>query len=74
LGRDVAIKLLAPELASDPEMVSRFTDEAKNASRLMHQNIATVFEAGPSPAGWYVAFEMSRAGRSRPFWPRVARD
>ena len=58
LGRDVAIKLLAPELASDPEMVSRFTDEAKNASRLMHQNIATVFEAGPSPSGWYVAFEM----------------
>jgi serine/threonine protein kinase len=58
LGRDVAIKLLAPELASDEEMVSRFTDEAKNASRLHHQNIATVFEAGPSDAGWFVAFEL----------------
>jgi serine/threonine protein kinase/Tfp pilus assembly protein PilF len=58
LGRDVAIKLLAPELASDEEMVARFTDEAKNASRLHHQNIATVFEAGPSPKGWYVAFEL----------------
>ena len=58
LGRDVAIKVLAPELATDEEMVSRFTDEARHASRLIHQNIATVFEAGPSPAGWYVAFEL----------------
>ncbi|MBD3297881.1 MAG: protein kinase, partial [candidate division Zixibacteria bacterium] len=58
LGRDVAIKVLAPELASDEEMVTRFTDEARHASRLIHQNIATVFEAGPSPEGWYVAFEL----------------
>lgn len=58
LGRQVAIKVLSPALASDEELVGRFTDEARNASRLLHQNIATVFEAGPSDAGWYVAFEL----------------
>ncbi|MEW5873959.1 MAG: protein kinase [Candidatus Zixiibacteriota bacterium] len=58
LGRHVALKILAPQLAADEEMLGRFTDEARNASRLIHQNIATVFEAGPSPEGWYVAFEL----------------
>jgi tetratricopeptide (TPR) repeat protein len=58
LGRHVALKILAPQLAADEDMLARFTDEARNASRLIHQNIATVFEAGPSPDGWYVAFEL----------------
>jgi len=58
LGRQVALKVLSPALAADEEMIARFADEARNASQLLHPNIATVFEAGPSPAGWYVAFEF----------------
>lgn len=58
LGRKVALKVLAPSLANDEEMLSRFISEARHASTLHHPNIATVFEAGPSPVGWYVAFEL----------------
>jgi serine/threonine-protein kinase len=58
LGRQVALKVLSPSLASDEEMMARFNAEARTASHLLHPNIATVFEAGPSPSGWYVAFEF----------------
>ncbi|HWO57185.1 MAG TPA: protein kinase [bacterium] len=58
LGRPVALKVLSPGLAADADMVARFNSEARNASHLLHQNIATVFEAGPSDVGWYVAFEL----------------
>lgn len=58
LGRQVALKVLSPSLAADEDMIARFNSEARTASNLLHQNIATVFEAGPSSSGWYVAFEF----------------
>jgi hypothetical protein len=43
VGRDVAIKFLRPELASDPSFVDRFLAEAKSLGRLNHPNIATLY-------------------------------
>ncbi len=44
VGREVAIKFLRPELASDPSYVDRFLAEAKSPGRLNHPNIATLYE------------------------------
>jgi hypothetical protein len=44
IGREVAIKFLRPELASDPSFVDRFLAEAKSLGRLNHPNIATLYE------------------------------
>ena len=53
LGRTVAVKILKPELADDPRVVSRFHDEALAASRLNHPNTVAIIDYGQtrSPAG-----------------------
>jgi len=51
LGRDVAIKILDPELARDTAFRTRFRLEAQAASRMAHPSIVRVFDAGdPSSA------------------------
>jgi len=42
LGRDVAIKVLPPAVASDPERVARFEREAKTLAALNHPRIAHI--------------------------------
>src|SRR5712672_97420 len=44
LDRDVALKVLSPELAGDKEFLARFRREALTLSKLNHPNIATVHD------------------------------
>ncbi|PFG29649.1 Stk1 family PASTA domain-containing Ser/Thr kinase [Paramicrobacterium agarici] len=46
LGRNVAIKILKSELASDPAFRTRFRQEAQAASRMSHSSIVRVYDAG----------------------------
>ena len=63
LGRDVAIKVIAPALAQDPSRMGSFTREAQVLASLNHPNIAAIYgvESGPAEAGHYV-LRGSRAG------------
>jgi len=45
-SRWVAVKLLAPFLASDQEYVKRFFQEARNLQKLHHPNIVAAYDAG----------------------------
>jgi serine/threonine-protein kinase len=50
LEREVALKLIRPERAGDAETRQRFLREARSAATLNHPGIATVYEAGETPA------------------------
>ncbi|MEX1243777.1 MAG: protein kinase [Thermoanaerobaculia bacterium] len=58
LERQVAIKILHPQFAKDPDRLRRFCLEAKAASALNHPNIITVHEIGESEAGPYLVTEF----------------
>ena len=51
LGRDVAIKILDPELARDTAFRTRFRLEAQAASRMSHPSIVRVYDAGDETEG-----------------------
>ncbi len=46
LGRSVAIKVLPPDLAADPERKRRFEQEARAVSALNHPNICALYDIG----------------------------
>lgn len=53
LRRDVALKVLPPEFASDPQRMARFEREAQLLASLNHPNIASIYgleESGSVPA------------------------
>lgn len=46
IGKKVAIKLLHKRMSSEPEIVTRFIDEARAVNRIGHRNIIDVFSFG----------------------------
>ena len=60
LDRFVAIKLLHPFLADDPEFKDRFEREARNVARLRHPNIVQVydFEYDQESESFYMVMEL----------------
>ncbi len=46
LGRAVAIKMMRPDLARDPQFQTRFQREAHSSAALNHPNIVAVFDTG----------------------------
>ncbi len=57
LARQVALKVLSRELASDPAYVDRFLHEARSAARLVHANIVQVYEVGRDGEHHFIAQE-----------------
>jgi two-component system LytT family response regulator len=57
LDREVALKILTPELAADPDRLNRFVQEAKLASSLSHPNVAYIYEIGEAEGVRFIAME-----------------
>ena len=57
LDRPVAVKVLFPEYAADPNFVERFRREATAASNLNHPNIVGVFDFGRQGGTYFMVME-----------------
>lgn len=58
LGRNVALKVLPEDVASNRHRMQRFVQEAKAASGLNHPNIITIHEIGTEPGAHFMATEF----------------
>ncbi|MEV5973569.1 Stk1 family PASTA domain-containing Ser/Thr kinase [Streptomyces sp. NPDC051921] len=57
LDRELALKVMHPDLATDAAFVERFMREAKSVARLAHPNVVGVFDQGADGAYVYLAME-----------------
>ena len=58
LNRVVALKLLAPNLSDDPGFRARFEREGQVQAALDHEHIVSVYEAGQSEYGLFLAMRL----------------
>lgn len=69
-GSPVAVKVLKPRYAGDPQFESRFRNESQTAAKLQHPNIIRIRDVGKDGSNVYFAMD---------YWPdslgtRIARD
>ena len=58
IGSKVAIKMLHPMLATRPELVKRFYDEARAVNLIGHENIVSIFDLNQlNPHRYYIVME-----------------
>jgi Tol biopolymer transport system component len=58
LGRDVAVKVLPPQFAGDPDRLRRFELEARAAGGLNHPNVLGILDVGAENGHPYVVSEL----------------
>ena len=58
LGREVAIKILPPEVAKDPERAARFEREARTLASLQHPNVASIYGFAEDGGVPFLAMEL----------------
>jgi tetratricopeptide (TPR) repeat protein len=63
LGRDVAVKILAPHLAEDDRARIRFAREARTAAGLSnHPHVVTIYDVGEHDGVSFIVMELLRGG------------
>src|SRR5215813_2492342 len=58
LGRDVAIKVLPQDVATDPDRLTRFEREARTVAALNHPSIVTLFSIEESEGVRFLTMEL----------------
>ena len=62
LGRTVALKVVAPERAADPDFRARFERETRMAAAIDHPNVIPVYEAGEEDGRLYLVMRWVDGG------------
>jgi serine/threonine protein kinase/ABC-type glycerol-3-phosphate transport system substrate-binding protein len=62
VGREVAVKVVHPELANQPDFVRRFEREAQLVARLEHPHVVPLYDYWREPDGAYLVMRYLRGG------------
>lgn len=62
VGREVAIKVIRPELANDPDFIRRFEAEARLVARLEHPHIVPLYDFWREPDAAYLVMRLMKGG------------
>src|SRR5262245_10870474 len=62
VGRDVAIKIILPQLSNHPDFVRRFETEAQFVARLEHPHIVPLYDYWRDGDGAYLVMRFVRGG------------
>ena len=62
LGRAVAVKVIKPWWAEDPEWVRAFERETQLLASLSHHGVVAIFDVGAAPEGHYLVSELVEGG------------
>jgi WD40 repeat protein len=65
IGREVAIKIILPEYANQPDFIRRFEVEARVIARLEHPHIIPLYDYWRDPNGAYLVMRYLRGGSVR---------
>ena len=75
LERDVAIKIISPHLAQNPNLMARFKIEAIAQAKLTHPNVVTIYSFNQEGDVYYIVMEyiegesLKRIIRKKGFLP-----
>ena len=58
LGRDVALKVLPPDMSRDPDRLARFQREARAVAALNHPNVVTLYSVEESDNVHFITMEL----------------
>ena len=72
IGREVAIKVIRPELADDPTFIRRFEAEAQLVAGLEHPHIIPLYDYWREPGAAYLVMRLIESGSSPTRRPRRA--
>jgi serine/threonine protein kinase/tetratricopeptide (TPR) repeat protein len=53
----IALKLIKPEIASDPETIKRFSNELKLARKVRHQKVCGMYDVGEAEGAHFITME-----------------
>ncbi len=62
VDREVALKIMAPQLSADPSFGDRFLREARIAAKLHHRNVVSIYDVGVHNGVHYCAMEHLPGG------------
>ena len=65
IGREVAVKIILPDLANQPDFIRRFELEAQLVARLEHLHVVPLYDYWRDPSGAYLVMRWLRGGSLR---------